>query len=278
MLDNTQRVAEQNIELVVFVALMPEARPLIEHWRLRLLSSSLPFAMYQNGAKVLVVTGMGKANMAAAVAFSLGVLPNQNAVLINLGIAGHPSYTLGSLWLAHKISDAESGKSWYPPMSFLGQTPSTALMSFSRPHADYQYDALYDMEASAFYEIACRFSSPELIHSIKLVSDNREQGVATINPQQVVEWITAKVPEIEKLLMALHRARHSVPEFDAELYQTLLDQWHFSATNAIRLRYLLQKWRLLMDEDFNWKETGAGNAKQLLNSLEQHLESIAFSL
>lgn len=271
-------MAEQNIDVVVFVALMPEARPLIDHWRLRLLSSSLPFSIYQNGSKALVITGMGKANMAAAVAYSLSVLPNQNAVLVNLGIAGHPQYCLGSLWLAHKISDVETGKSWYPPMSFLGQTPSAALLSFSRPHDAYQFDALYDMEASAFYEIACKFSSPEIIQSIKLVSDNQEQGVASINPQQVTEWIADKIPEIEVLLLALQRAKDSVPQFDAELYKTVIDQWHFSVSNAIRLRHLLQKWRLLTGEEFNWAETGAYNAKQLLECLEQGLEAIEFSL
>ena len=271
-------MAEQEIEVVVFAALMPEARPLIDHWRLRLLSGSLPFSIYQNGSKALVITGMGKANMAAAVAYSLSVLPNQNAVLVNLGIAGHPQHSLGSLWLAHKISDCETGKSWYPPMSFLGHTPSSALISFSRPHDEYLLDALYDMEATAFYEIACKFSSPELIQVLKLVSDNCERGLANINPKQVTEWVSAKIPQIETALFALQKAREKLPQFDTEQYQEILVHWHFSATNAVRLRNLLQKWRLLTGEDFNWKEMGACNAKQLLDRLEQSLDLLAFSL
>ena len=271
-------MVEHDSEVVVFVALMPEARPLIEHWRLRLLSASLPFAIYQNGKKALVVTGMGKANMAAAVAYSLSVLPKQNPVLLNLGIAGHPQHDLGSVWLAHKITDVETGRSWYPPMSFLGQTASACLMSFSRPHDAYQFDALYDMEASAFYEIASKFSSLELIHSIKLVSDNRQQGVASIKPQQVSDWIAEQLPEIEAILARLQKAKDSVPLLDPEPYQTLLTHWHFSASNAVRLRQLLQTWKLVTGEDFNWQQTGAGNAKQLLKCLEQSLEALEFRL
>ncbi|NNE62697.1 MAG: hypothetical protein HKN34_01315, partial [Gammaproteobacteria bacterium] len=34
---------------------------------------------------------------------------------------------------------------------------------------------LYDMEASAFFSTAIRFSSAELVHSLKIIGDNRDQ-------------------------------------------------------------------------------------------------------
>lgn len=269
---------EHDVEVVVFVALMAEARALIGHWRLRLIAGSSPFAIYQNGSKALVVTGMGKANMAAALGYSLSVLPNQNPILLNLGIAGHPQHSLGSWWLAHKITDAETGKSWYPPMSLMAQMPSSALMSFSRPHDTYQFDTLYDMEASAYYEIACKFSNLELIQSIKLVSDNRQQSIASITPQQVTDWISDKIPEIEYVLSALQRAKDSIPAIAQEPYQTLIKQWHFSVSNAVRLRQLLQTWRLMTGEDFNWQACEAKSAKHLLKCLEQALDAMEFRL
>lgn len=274
----SNRPERGELSSVVFVALMVEARPLIDQWRLRLMSNHHPFAIYQNGGRAVVITGIGRANMAAAVSYSMAILQVKQGVLLNVGIAGHPDYPLGSLWLAHKITDADSGKSSYPPMTFTGRSPSAALISFGQPQTTYELDALYDMEASAFYEIACKFTSPEWTHCLKIISDNQQQSINALCPNQVSEWITACLPAIDRLLKDLEQSRTKSVCFDDAIYNSLIEKWHFTASNAVKLQNLLQKWQLLKGESVELLVAEAKNGREVLLLLEQALENQRFSL
>lgn len=266
------------LDVVVFCAVLPEARPLISHWQLNHQSDLQPFAIYKKGRRALVITGIGKAAAAAAVAYSLASLPVQQPVLINLGIAGHPEYALGSLWAAHKITDSDSGRSWYPHMVFNERMPSSALISSGRPVTDYPAQVLYDMEASSFFEIASKFTSQELIHSLKVVSDNRQHAIGKINAQQATTWIQAQLPAIEAFVDQVVAGRYQIPIWDDSVYQQLLMRYHFSVSNAHKLKHLLQIWNISMPEPFRCEVVNVAHANQLLGWLEQQLEARVFEL
>ena len=56
------------------------------------------------------------------------------------------------------------------------------------------------MEASAFYQLAIRLGTAELIHCLKIISDNTEQNTATVNADKVKKMIAAKIQTIEQLI------------------------------------------------------------------------------
>jgi len=153
---NMQR---QRIQIFIYAALPCEAKPLVEHFKLKKDTSVKPFNVYFNNDIYLTVTGIGKCAMSAGVAYTQAVFKTvENPVLLNVGIAGHRYYALGSVYLIDKIIDGDSGKNYYPPLVFTPPCSTAAIQTSSRPQLNYDHSYLCDMEASAFYDAATRFS------------------------------------------------------------------------------------------------------------------------
>lgn len=264
----------------VFTALPCEAKPLIQAWQLKKHAQSQPFALYSNEDRVLVVCGIGKLAMAGALGHTLGLLGNDpHPILINLGIAGHQTHARGSAFLIDKIIDADSERRFYPQLLPQLSCPSYPVKTWAKPQSHYAADYLYDMEASGFYEMAVKFSSAELIHGLKIISDNAKDPIEHINEQRVIDWITPQLPLLDNLLAQLMRRRQSLLTVECALYPRLLSEFHFTASNAAKLKALLLNWKLLSNNlPLNWTDANAGNGKQLITWLEHQLEQYAFHL
>ena len=59
------------------------------------------------------------------------------------------------------------------------------------------------MEASGFYATAVRFSRPELVHCLKVISDNREQPGRDISAAMVRRLIAGRLDLLQELLSRL---------------------------------------------------------------------------
>ena len=87
----------------IVVALAQEAKPLIKHWKLK---RSAQFSnLYFCADKLLVISGMGTVKSAAALGFLVGLTGQKDIPKLNVGIAGHPTRALGSMWAVNKIVD-----------------------------------------------------------------------------------------------------------------------------------------------------------------------------
>lgn len=264
----------------VFVALHCEAKPILKHWKLAKYPGQSPFTIYTNNQKVLVVTGIGKIAMAAAVAYTLAIFPDtKSPVLINFGIAGHPHAEIGSLLVADKIINDETGKVFYPQLiiKYSGQTATLCTVSKIEYH--YTEVSLYDMEAAAFYEIAAKFSSSELILCIKLVSDNLNFSVANINENRVEQWVTEQLTLLSDLISSVEYIKSKLAYSDDSLFEQVLTEFHFTVANANKLKLLLQRWQLLNPEKvIDIAEFKAKTAKEFIASLEKNLAQTKFYL
>lgn len=266
--------------IFVFIALSCEAGPLIRNWRLKKHPHKHPFAIYTNDERVVVVTGIGKVAMAGAVGYTLSMFCDaQQPILLNLGIAGHRNHSLGALYLADKIIDNDTGKKFYPQLPFSIACETGTVATLATPVTDYAESCLYDMEAAAFYEMAVKFSSSELIQCLKIVSDNALSSIEAISENLVNEWISLHQDAIETLIERLVVGRRVLPDVNNEVYGQLTEQFHFTASNAVKLKNLLQRWQLLMSgHELSWKNAGAKNGKELIAWLEQGLEKTDFYL
>ncbi|MDT4332779.1 hypothetical protein ACQE3E_22950 [Methylomonas sp. MED-D] len=264
----------------VFTALACEAKPLIRAWSLKKTSDSSAFSMYSGPAGTVVVSGIGKTAMAGAVAYALALRPVTNPVLLNLGVAGHPEYPIGHVCLADKVVDADTGRCFFPQLPFDVLCPTASLITSSKPNTAYLQDALYDMEASAFYETAVRFGSSELIHCLKIVSDNPGRSIAAISEIQVESWIGTQVPMIENVLGQLQGLRRQIAVGGGnDWYDACLARWHFSVSNAGKLKNLLARWDLLTKHaEPDWDPSTLRSAADALNWLENKLAEMPFSL
>lgn len=261
----------------IYTALLCEAKPFISRFKLKKDLSIQAFEIYRNADFVLTVTGIGKNAMAAGVAFTQALFPSDSpSVMLNLGIAGHRHFPVGRLVLADKVMDAETARRFYPPIVFTSPCVTHGLMTVAKPQPDYVDDVLYDMEASAFYEIASRFSTGELVHCLKIVSDNESSGIGKISPQFVTDWVSGQLDTVEQIIGVLAEcaaliAHDPCPEFD-----DLSSRFHFSASERLQLKKLLSRRHVLGDAsplDFS-----ASSAVELLSKLKDKIEQMPFHL
>ena len=188
----------------IVVALPAEARPLLDHFRLRDRQHNMVFPIYRNTDMALIVSGSGKVAAAAATALLAGTgTPHSRAAWLNIGIAGHAHHAIGSGYIAHRITDSATGKNWSPPQLHELSTPTESLYTVDRPEDDYPTTALYEMEASGFLPVANRFSSSELVQCFKVISDNRTQATTAVTAKLCAQLITARLADIEQLVNAL---------------------------------------------------------------------------
>lgn len=254
---------------------------MIQAWRLKKCLSVQAFAVYANGERVVVVSGMGKIAMAGAVAYVMAMFNESlQPILINLGVAGHGSQPLGSVYWLDKISDAETGRHFYPQLPGDVACQSLPLKTVATACDHYPEACLYDMEASAFYEMAVRFSTSELIHGLKVVSDNCNSPLSNVGEFQVEAWITAQLAVVEQLIAVLSQLRRLLSYAPyGGLGDELMAHFHFSSTNAVKLTKLLNRWQLLFaGESLDWRQQNLRNAGDFLTWLENKLDSSQFYL
>jgi len=262
----------------LFTALPCEAKPFINHFKLKKDLSVTAFTIYHNADITLTVTGLGKSAMAAGVAYTLALFPAPRlSVLLNIGIAGHRSYELGTVFVVEKITDQETGRNYYPQLIISPPCPTHPLVTVAQAQPDYPSDSLYEMEASAFYETAIRFSSSELIQCIKIISDNKNNPSSQIKPAQVSQWLSDALPVIEEYSQQLSQLASLNQPSIAASYAEMITQWHFTNSEKLQLNSVLNKRGVLTGhKPLNLEEIPQASAKELLNYLREEVDKQAF--
>ncbi len=266
--------------LFLYTALECEAKSLIDTFSLKKENSAHPFSIYKNDQFILTVSGVGKVTMAAAVAYTQALFQkNPFPILINIGIAGHSSLPLGELVLATKIIDHDTQKVFYPQL-IKNKFPKTCtLQTLSKPSTNYPIETMSDMEASAFYETAIKFSSSELIHAIKIISDNQTTSLDTITPKLVKQWVSHCIPQITQLLDDWISLQKTMPNTHPTEFDAIIKQWHFSVSGQVKLKSLLGRWQLL--SSIHWftpHKTTINSSKAVLQQLETDIDALKIHL
>ena len=267
------------INLVVAHGL--EAKPIIEQFGLDLVSDGGAFRRYQGPGVNLVVSGMGKVNAAAATAYLYAVTMNDSMydpIWINAGIAGHKTYELGCTTIVRKITDQGTRSSYYPlpiPSSLL----SSALVTSDVPEEEYSLDAAFDMEGSAFWSVATKFSPIEFVQLLKVVSDNPNHGIKTLDKEKIENYMEALAVQLQLLaaemqkLASQHNWAHSLPE----AYEKIAERFSFTVTQSRQLRRACQKFRAAeLEQQLEEISTlKLQTAKQILAEMNARLERSA---
>ena len=253
---------------------------MVEHFNLKKELSIQPFAVYLSHDICLTVTGLGKSAMAAGVAYTQALFASvEHPVMLNIGIAGHKDHPLGDLFLIDKIIDVDSQKNYYPALVFTPPCCTGSLQTASKPQLDYDQSHFCDMEASAFYETAVRFSAGELILCLKVISDNQQSSVAAIQPKQVAALIAAHLATIESLLARVAALAELITAPEPRLFKHLLQRYHFSVNEQMQLKNQLSRWDVVTDHQFlELDETGMHSGKDVLRLLEQRISNADFYL
>ena len=261
--------------LIWVCALHCEAKPVIDFYRLKKSHDDNAFDLYLGDGMACIVSGIGKIACAAACGWvAARYQQNPSLAWINLGTAGAGDHELGSLFSLHQIIDADDGQRYYPAPASADKITGSACMTLSQPSDDYRDDCLFDMEASGFMYACLRFSSAELIKSLKIVSDNRQVKTGNNRPevsrlvQQRIDCITRQASVLVTLndeIAALAPA--------SEYWQRLIALAHFSQTQRNRLLVL---WRYLMNRNFDAEKLLAEFAGHPASTIIKKLEQLNY--
>ena len=231
------------------VALSCEAKPIISHFNLRKRDSTL-FKIYSNQDHSirLIISGIGSsASSRATKHLALASEADMGTAWLNIGIGGHDNLPLEKAILAHKITDSQTGKTWFPQLVFDPQCLTASVKTVEKPDFNYPDDNVVEMEASGFYSAAESYSTREMVHCMKIISDNSQSPAGKITAAMVDKLISRNLSSIKELVRKLQVLSMEEEErtSDPPFLQECLSRWHFTVTQTHQLKSLLRKWLLL---------------------------------
>ena len=264
------------------VALLNEAKPLIEKLSLKNLSINSLHPIYANdaGTDWLVLTGVGQLNAASGSASLYQACPKSNSAnWVNIGISGGGKNNIGDLFYVRSVrhKSINTNKSFYPFILPNIKIKTADLITTDLPETNYNQDALFDMEAWAFYNILQKKVTRELISVFKVVSDNSVASLNSLNKNSIFSLIEGKFDVLDDFrnkayaLSKQELRRKKNPEG----FDLLKKKFHFTFTQTQELKYLLKRWHILKPGKCLESEMiNHNNAKAVLNGMNTILEEI----
>jgi hypothetical protein len=122
---------------------------------------------------------------------------------LNIGICGHGSLRLGDGLIVDKVI-TQSGRIWqlyqHIDLPLFHHGPLTCV---SQPQAVYEPEMAYDMESAGFLDPLASMTPIDNVCILKIISDNPEKGIETINGKRVRKLITNQIERISCLIQRL---------------------------------------------------------------------------
>ena len=189
---------DKRMEINIVVAMKREAKPLINYWKLKKRDESKKIFFNKRKKINLIISGIGKKKAEHATEV-LAKKTTIKSFFLNIGIAGHKDLKLGDIVLVSKVTDNKSKYNWYPTLLWKTKIQKIPLITVGFPKIRYTTNFLYDMEASGFFKIARKYVGPEMVQSIKIISDNKDSSILNISSKKIENWIENKIIIIDKL-------------------------------------------------------------------------------
>ena len=273
MVMNKKKTSEkkEDITILIVCALANEAKPIISHLDMQHHKTEYSFKLYMSNHIGLLISGVGKANIAAALMWSQ--LYCQPVKFINVGVVGCGELPLGQTLLINKIIDDASSATHYPSIHFPWKGQSAVLKTIDKPSDEYHKKQAYDMEASAFFVIANRLVTTENIFCLKVVSDNAENSYQKLSKDRLIQIMRSLLNDLDLLLDKIKYINDEFVDLDPVI-KLMQQQWHITVNVEQQLREKLFAVAVLKENtqvnppDWN----SYSHAKAYLRDCEQWLQ------
>ncbi len=261
--------------LALVVALMAEARPLIDYFHLKEVMGIKGYRIWKKEEMLLILSGTGKLFSAAATSFLLGKYP-EITQMVNVGICGHAHLSLGSLIMANKIIDSSENRSFYPTMIISPPCTTLTVICLLKPSQEYREESCFDMESAGFFPAASKFLPAECIQVLKVISDNATSHLPP-REKMVSSFISAQCSSLEKIFFDLKSVTHTLLQTtpDASRY---LEQWHFTHAEKEKLADILYRIDVLRPKEEHTELLGCKTAADFLLRLEEKAKKLPLFL
>ena len=261
------------------IATYTEAVPIIKYYKLKQINRITPFNIFvdKNSDVSLIISGIGKVASSSAVSFLYCIFKQKkNSIWINIGIAGFGKGKIGEIFLVNKITDHITKKNYYPSIVFENDIPTLGCQTYEIPNFNYT-SRLHDMELTGFFETAIKFSSNELVQSLKIVSDNNENKIDKNDKKFISDLISKKINTIDILTRKLKKISNSndkdhINPSIINDFAYFTKSFHFTEYQKIELKKNLKKWYALYQKDSAINYTKyMKNASIILNKIKERL-------
>ena len=236
------------------VATHTESLPIIKFYNLKQIKSDHMFQVFRNVYSniFLIITGIGKIRSASATMYLYGVHTKlKNQIWINIGICGHKNYSLGNGYLVNKITDKSSNQNFYPIQAFSHNFFTSSCITCDKPNINY-CKSLYDMESSGFFCTALKFSTSELIHLFKIISDNETNKINIKEKPYISGLIKDNLNLIDTLVKKLkminkinYRKTKCQNDEIEKQYFYFCKNFDFNKNEQCELKNVLEDWNYL---------------------------------
>ena len=222
------------------VALKHEALPIIDYFELTLNDKKYR-NIFSNVEKniFLIITGIGIQNAKKAVAKLKQLNNNKNDIWVNIGIAGHETFKVGSIYEIKKVISSNNKNTFFTN-SFYNKVPTSTICCVNKEEKKYNNKYLYDMESYGFLEALDSLTIKENIFMFKIVSDNLQ-----FKPKSYKNFAISFISKhIRKIDTILNKYRNKPPEcfYDITLMLNIIKKkYHVTFYNKKKLEKILTK-------------------------------------
>ncbi len=228
--------------VIIHTALLCEARPLIDYYRLKKDFDYKKFDVFRNNDLILIVSGIGRLKATVAVTHILTRMPeHSNVIILNIGIAGTTNleHGIGHSFLINKIIDFNTRRAYYPDILFQHDMPEISVATFDQIVTDNattgNYSGLVDMESAGVAAAVTTFTGPHQMVFYKIISDYLE--VEHLSADSVSQMVAGQLAEICNLVDQLRALPMATPAQEHYPEQTIVD----ALTASLRLTTAQQK-------------------------------------
>lgn len=249
-------------QVCIHVALAAEAQPIIEV--LGLVAQQVPASMqclqryYVHPTRPLhlIVSGVGQ--VAAALAIQAWLLQTPlaaAATIISIGVAGHATAPIGSLWRVDQVTAQYVKAAFYPGAAFKSDLKQSALCSMHAYHDTYTDDTLLDMESYAVLQAATLFVAREQVEILKIVSDNRRHTLSAQHRFKAATLFDLMQPQVDAMMYFIDKLELLAAELALREQQFFVDisafteKWHFTHYQRHQLQHRLRSLIALQGQD-----------------------------
>ncbi len=262
---NDIKVKTNNM-LQFVIALHCEAKPIIQHYRMKLCGRHGQAQFFQGEKARLAVTGVGSLSSAIATTAMGERFQSADSLWLNVGICGAKDAPIGDAFLGNKITSDYSLEALYPQLAGTSPWRGAEIRTLSAPSNRYETDRVFDMEAFGFYTAALAFSTSECIQCVKVVSDNSSDPAGKhFDKAEISDLVGSQIPNIEAFLADAEKLGtvNRIGAWAIELRETAETRYSFTETE----RHQLYKRVLQLDALF--AESGGSELQTLLNEPEK---------